>query len=118
MTRRRYIYRPDPSTGELVPIEVSQDFQRFEERVPVTTDLYMDGVKATDGADIGSRKKRREYMNINQLADADDYKGVWAKAAKERAQIFEAEHGRGHFDTRARKGAVAKALYQLKRGRR
>jgi hypothetical protein len=69
---------------------------------------FMDGVAATDGTDIGSKRKRREYMKINGLADADDYTQEWKTAAKERAAIRSGEH-----DRKARKEAVERALYQL-----
>ena len=85
MSRKRYVYRKDETSGELVAIEVNPDYERYAERTPVSTDLYMDGTRSTDGVDIGSRAKRRQYMAARGLADADDFRGVWAKAEKERA---------------------------------
>lgn len=83
MSRRRWVYteggKPLPE-----PVEVSQDFQRYAERLPVVTDLYMDGTVATDGTDIGTRAKRRAYMKERGLADAADYKQHWEKKAAER----------------------------------
>lgn len=111
MTRRRFVYRADPETGQVHSVEVPHDFQAHEERPPVYTDRYLEGAVATDGTDIGSRQKRRAYMQAHGLADADDYKGVWAKAAEQRAAFYGGRH-----DTEARREAIARALSQ--RGKR
>lgn len=87
------------------PVEVTPDYQTDEERPPVYTDRYMEGVRATDGTDIGSRAKRREYMRIHGLADAADFKGEWASEAKKRESIRT-----GHIDTQQRREAIARAL--------
>jgi len=47
-------------------------------------DRNYDGLVAPDGTLINSRTKHREYMKRNGLTIADDYKGEWEKAAKER----------------------------------
>jgi putative FmdB family regulatory protein len=47
-------------------------------------DRHYDGLRASDGTDISSRSKHREYMKRNGLTTADDFKGAWAKAEKER----------------------------------
>lgn len=108
MSRRRY--RFDPNLGALV--EITDDWEPTP-RTPVVTDLYMDGQRSTDGADIGSRKKRREYMRANNLADASDFKETWAKAARERAKYF-----KGDFDHARRKEQIARAIYEHERRRR
>lgn len=110
MSRRRYIYtqggRPLPE-----PIEVDSEWSDAP-RAVLRVDLsYMDGVAATDGTDISSKRRRREYMKVNNLADADDFKGQWAKQAKDRENAAS-----GNFDRAARKEALARAVYQ--RGRR
>lgn len=84
--RRRYLYRPNEQGGVDVT-EVSSDYQRHEERVPLYTDLFMDGHTAVDGTDIGSKPKRREYMNSRGLADASDFTNYWAKCRSEREAI-------------------------------
>ena len=43
-------------------------------------DRHYDGLRATDGTDISSRSKHREYMRRNGLTTADDFKDTWAKA--------------------------------------
>lgn len=110
--RRRYVYRPNPETGRVESVEVTPDFQAHEERAPVYTDCYMDGARATDGTDIGSRAKRRAYMQSRGLADASDYTETWAKAEKQRAAFYtpDAKH-----DTQARREAIARAIERPRR---
>jgi len=112
VSRRRYVYRQD-AEGNVHAVEVTADYQATEERTPVYTDLYMDGLRATDGTDISSRSKRRAYMKANGLADADDYKETWAKAEKQREAFY-----RGDFDTKARREDVARAYHELSSKRR
>lgn len=53
-------------------------------------DRHYDGLVAPDGVTlINSRSKHREYMKRNGLTIAEDYKGEWAKAAKERAEFHQ-----------------------------
>jgi hypothetical protein len=112
MSRRRWVYTqggaPLPE-----PIEVTADWSDAPEiRAPVT-DLYMDGTRATDGTDIGSRAKRRAYMRQNNLADADDFKGAWATAAKEREEA----RRDGPRDS-TRREDIRRAMDTVRRGRR
>lgn len=50
-------------------------------------DRHYDGLRATDGTDISSRVKHREYMKRNGLTTADDYKQTWEKSASEREAL-------------------------------
>lgn len=50
-------------------------------------DRHYDGMRATDGTDISSRTKHREYMKRNGLTTSDDFTGAWQKAEKERAEL-------------------------------
>ena len=113
--RRRWLYT---MAGQPLaePVELTEDAVLPEDtQAPVYTDRYMEGLQATDGTDISSRAKRREYMRRNNLADADDFKGTWAKAAQEGPRLFEAKG----YDKAARREAIGRALYNLeKRGRR
>ena len=47
-------------------------------------DRHYDGLRATDGTDISSRSKHRDYMKRHGLATADDFKDTWAQAQKAR----------------------------------
>jgi hypothetical protein len=104
MTRRRWLYTQG-GTPLPEPIEVTAEWTDAPTAHAPVTDLYMDGVRATDGTDIGSRAKRREYMQRNNLADADDFKSTWEHAAKER----ERERREGPKDP-ARREALVRAM--------
>lgn len=104
MTRRRYIQ--DRTTGEL--IEVTSDYQ-----APLRNDagaLWGDssyaGLKATDGTDISTRTKHREYMRANNLTTVDDFKDTWAKAQEQRERYY--TQG-GSFSRRD----IERAIHQL-----
>lgn len=104
MTRRRYIQ--DRFTGEL--IEVTNDYQaplRNDSGV-LWGDRHYDGLKATDGSDISTRTKHREYMRANNVTMADDFKDTWAKAQAQRERLY--TQG-GTFSRRD----VERAIHQL-----
>lgn len=89
MTRRRYIQ--DPITLEM--IEVTPDYvaaprESAKNRGALWNDRHYDGVKATDGTDISTRKKHREYMRANNLTTVDDFKDSWAKTQKAREEFY------------------------------
>lgn len=89
MTRRRYIQ--DPVTFEL--IEVTPDYvaparESAKNVGALWNDRHYDGVKATDGTDISTRAKHREYMKRNNLTTTDDFKQTWAQAQKARENYF------------------------------
>jgi hypothetical protein len=75
----------------------------------------MDGVRAVDGTDIGSRPKRRNYMRERNLADADDFKNQWAKQTAERARVHRvAKTGKAEgIDSKARRETIERAIYSL-----
>lgn len=50
----------------------------------IMCDRFMEGHVATDGTDIGSRQKRKAFMQANDLVDYDDCKGLREAKAKER----------------------------------
>lgn len=109
VSRRRFAYTmggvPLPE-----PVEVSEDYHGGDGRMPLFTDRHMEGDRATDGTDIGSRAKRRDYMRANGLADASDYTQTHQKKAQERAAYFQGKH------TNAQMGeAIARALHGSKR---
>lgn len=86
MTRRRYAYtlggRPLSE-----PVEVTEDFQATSDRQPLFSDRFMDGDKAPDGTDIGSRSKRKAWMSATGSADASDFSSdFYARRQQERAQ--------------------------------
>lgn len=99
-------YRWDTLAKALV--EIPTEWTPTARQVARADVSYMDGVRAVDGTDISSKRKRREYMKVNSLADADDFKGVWSSAEKERAAIRS-----GEIDRKARREAVERAIHQL-----
>jgi len=105
MTRRRYIQSKEPPY-EL--IEITDDYQ-----APMRTDSgalwgdrSYDGLRATDGTDISTRTKHREYMKATGLTTMDDFKDSWAKAKAERERYY--TEG-GSF----KRADIERAIYQL-----
>lgn len=105
--RRRFIQ--DPVTFEL--IEVTQDYvaparESAKNNGALWNDRHYDGVKATDGTDISTRAKHREYMKRNNLTTVDDFKSTWAQAQKQR-ESFYTQGGS------VRRSDVERAIYQI-----
>jgi hypothetical protein len=50
-------------------------------------DRHYDGMRATDGTDISTRTKHRDYMKRNGLTMTDDFKQTWKAAAEERTAL-------------------------------
>lgn len=110
MTRRRYVW--DDEAKQLVEVGEEWTDTPRGNAGPVT-DLYMDGQRTVDGVDIGSRRKRRDYMKANNLADVSDFTETWAKAAKQREAIRDGSAGRSE-----RREAIARAIELARTGRR
>lgn len=109
MTRRRFIQSKEPPY-EL--IEITADYQpelRNDSGV-LWGDRHYDGARATDGTDISTRTKHREYMKANNVTVMDDFKDTWAKAQAQREQLF--TEG-GTF----RRQDVERAIHQLQNKR-
>lgn len=106
MSRRRWIQ----INGELV--EVTKDYQPDlrTDSGALWGDRSYDGLRATDGTDISSRSKHREYMKANNLTTADDFQSSWAKAQEQRAKYV--QQG-GTFSRRD----VERAIHQLQNRR-
>lgn len=50
-------------------------------------DRHYDGLRATDGTDISTRTKHRDYMKRNGLTMTDDFKQTWKASAEERTAL-------------------------------
>lgn len=109
--RRKFVW--DPDLKELV--EVSVDYQPTPRNTDgaLWNDRHYDNMKATDGTDISSRAKHREYMKRNGLTTADDFKGEWSKAEQQREAYF--KHGKGGAVSR---DDVGRAIHQLEQQQR
>jgi hypothetical protein len=109
MTRRRFIQ--DRVTLEFH--EVTTDYQPDAARCDAVLwgDRHYDGMRATDGADIGSRSKHREYMRRHGLTTVDDFTDTWRKAEAQRNAVRNGADPQRRHD-------IARVLHQLERGRR
>jgi hypothetical protein len=103
MTRRRWYYtrggkpcEPYEAQGPDVPA-----------RLELMTGTFYDGTVATDGTDLGSRRKHQEYMRVHDLAMASDFAHHWQKSAAEREALYKGEH-----DVRPIREAVERAFYE------
>mgnify|MGYP000120432398 FL=1 len=98
--RRRYVRINDVLTE--VPLNWTPD-DGVSSRVAILGDKNFHGLKATDGADISTRTKHREYMKRNGFALIDDYRETFKKAEEKR---IEAKRG---IDP-SRKEDIARAI--------
>lgn len=98
----------DPKTGKLVPAhEYDPDPVRSTAH---RVDLYLDGMKTMAGEDIGSMKKRREYMKRNGVADFDDFKQTREKAKAVRESYY--IRGGPESERKKRREQLARIAYQ------
>jgi hypothetical protein len=108
----RYIYRPGhpkaSKNGFVAEVDLDMQPESLAIHAPVLAGRFYENTAATDGTDIGSRRKHREYMKRNGLAMADDFKKEWSSAERERRAIQT-----GEVDRKARREAVERAIYQL-----
>jgi hypothetical protein len=113
VTHRRWLYT---SGGNALPepIEVTEDWSQPDSGMSRKSEEEVYGrVTATDGTDLSTRRRHREYMRANNLTIADDFKGEWERAAKERADYLQ-----GKGDRKAIREAVGRAHYEVTSGRR
>lgn len=110
--RGRYVY------DEHGAIPVDEDFAGTNaERMPVFTDRYMEGQRATDGTPIDNRTRRRRYMEKHGLTDLSDYGSRhFEKAAQAREEIRKGTYG-GQAD-RELHTQVGRALYEARKKKR
>ena len=109
----RYVYRPfHPRANQNGMVNVLElgDWRETPPALPVVIDRHYWNLTATDGTDIGSRTKHREYMRQNGLTTADDYKETWAKAEAYRAKIRA-----GDVDHKERRETIARTAYEMEK---
>ena len=91
MTRRRWRQMPD---GSLVEVDLeSRGTNRQSTDGALWGDRAYDGMHTTDGVDISSRTKHREYMKRHGLATYDDFKGEFERREADRAAYRTGERG-------------------------
>ena len=88
--RRKFIY--NRVTKEMEEVSVTYEPERRADGA-LWNDRHYEGLKATDGTDISSRTKHREYMKRNGLTTVDDFKNEWADASKKRADYYQGKGG-------------------------
>jgi hypothetical protein len=111
---KRYVFRPNhpqASAFGFVAVEaLGLETQEEAKNAPICMDRFYENTKATDGTDIGSRRKHREYMKAHGLTTADDYTQTWSEASRER----EKRQTEG-FDHKERREVIGRALYERSR---
>ncbi len=75
---------------------------------PIMSGRFYENTKATDGADIGSRRKHRDYMREHGLTTADDFKTSWAKSEQQREAARD-----GHVPSKTRREALEREMYRI-----
>lgn len=86
MTRRRFRFNTETGALEEIGLEVE-----LAPRVHLQTDTAYDGLKATDGTPIDTRRRHREYMQANNLTMAADFTKTWAAEPAKREAEARAE---------------------------
>lgn len=97
---KQMVEGPAPRRGE-----ASGDGWRFSDR-------HYAGLQATDGTDISTRKRHREYMKRNNLTTVDDFTNTWKEAAQKRAEFFTGSDKR---ESEQRKRDIADAITRRSR---
>lgn len=75
---------------------------------PIMVDRFYEGAKATDGTDIGSRRKHRQYMKDHGLTTADDFGSDWQKARDRREAVK-----RGEWQDPRRREVLERAFWKI-----
>jgi len=94
-------YRWDPKLQKLVPYSADE---QYTSRQLARADIYMSGLRSTDGVDISSKRKRKEYMKAANVTDSSDFTPEFYD------RVRRAEMDR---DNKERREAVARAAYEV-----
>jgi hypothetical protein len=86
MTRKRWIQ--DRKTGELIEVSSEYTPEMRTDSGALWGDRHYDGLQASDGTDISTRSKQRDYMRNNNLTTADDFKTTWENSREKRDRLF------------------------------
>lgn len=71
---------------------------------PILVDRFYEGAKATDGTDIGSRRKHRAYMKAHGLTTMDDFgPGYFQRLKREKEAAAKKE----------RREVIARRMYEI-----
>lgn len=83
--RRRFIIE----AGELVEVTGSPVSDLRADSGALWGDASYTGLRASDGSDISTRTKHREYMKQRGLTTVDDFPQTFERAAQERAEFYQ-----------------------------
>lgn len=106
MSRTTYVYVSRPGGGVDVFVKGEEPEETRAAHNILAGDRHYDGLQASDGSDISTRTKHREYMRRNNLTMAEDYKNTWAQAEKARQEYRTGQRGSVTRDD------IARALHQ------
>lgn len=113
--RSTYVCRPGhPCANERGMVDVrdlGDEPQALAVNAPILSGRFYENTRATDGTDIGSRKRHREYQKQHGLTMASDYTKTWEKQNEQRAALRRGE--RGALPSKTRREAIARKLYQI-----
>ena len=105
MAKRRWRQMPD---NTLVEIDLDGPTElRTNTDAALWGDRGYDGMRTTDGVDISSRTKHRQYMKAHGLATYDDFKGEFERREAERAAYRSGKTGS------VNRADIERAIYQL-----
>ena len=107
----RYVYRPQhpkaSAFGFISTADLDEAATALALNAPIVMDRVYENLCATDGTDIGSRRRYKEYAKKNGLTHPSDFTNQWAAAAKEREAI-----STGNYDRKSRREEVERAIHQ------
>lgn len=89
MTRKSYIQ----IDGKLIDKDEYYAGRIDSRGIQIMGDQHYDGLCATDGTDISTRAKHREYMKRTGLVTFDDYKETFAKQQEARDAYRSGQRG-------------------------
>lgn len=104
VVRGRWIW--DERQGKLVSAEEYQN-PEMAQFAPIVMDRHYENTSASDGTDIGSRRKHKAYMKAHGLTTADDFSRSWSNSERERQAIRKGEN-----DKKERREQIGRALYE------
>ena len=75
---------------------------------PIMAGRFYENTAATDGSDISTRRRHRDYMKAHGLTTADDYRETWKKAQERREAAKQ-----GHIPDPKRREVLARKMYEI-----
>ena len=111
-TRGRWVY--DVRLKCCVPADEYEPPARALD-APVMVDRFMEGDRSPDGVDIGSRRKRKDWMRAADVVDHGDFKGAREQRRKmlaERAELLKT--GKPTKPDRELRDLIGRELYKRK----